>query len=339
MRIATEIQLHRGIYQALEGNKDGYYQTRVYYLVYVCDHHFSVVYGRPPMTRECDSIAAARRFLESEHATEDDERLVSQLLIWSVSTQIFDSFGVDVNTPVAVNKLSQLRRHSISLDTWYADWSERFQPNSNVGNYPRKGVSLHFHFAKLYLCSHAFRGAPLNGSLQHGMPQELEEFANTAVLSATSILRVIVSDEEMQVHLNGLPLYFDTMIAFAVVFLLKVATKYSETVRIDATKILDLVEQTVTVLRRVTEHMHKEHLLVCIADGVETILRKSQEATHMGLGASHSATGLEPAQGDNLFQWMDNVGDFDMLSSQNGISGFGPLYFDFNLGAPHSHTA
>lgn len=304
----------------------------MYYLVYVCDHHFSVVYGRPPMTRECNSISAARSFLESEHATEDDQRLVSQLLIWSVSTQIFDDFGIDVKAPVASHKLSQLRRHSISLDTWYADWSECFQPNNNVGNYPCKGVALHFHFAKLYLCSHAFRGAPLNGSLRHDMPQEVEEFANTAVLSASSILRVVVSDEEIQLHLNGLPLYFNTMIAFAVVFLLKVATKYSETVRIDATKILDLVEQTTTVLRRVTAHMHKEHLLVCIAHGVETILRKSQEATHVGHGSSPPTIGPDGGQGDNLFQWMDNVGEFDFLSSQNGISGLGPLYFDFGLG-------
>ncbi len=27
-----------------------------------------------------------------------------------------------------------------------------------MGNYPRKGVGLHYHFAKLYLYSFAFRG-------------------------------------------------------------------------------------------------------------------------------------------------------------------------------------
>ena len=330
MRIATEIQLHRGIYQALRGDKAGYYQTRVYYLVYVCDHHFSVTYGRPPMTRECHSIAAASRFLETENATEDDARLVSQLLIWTVNANIFDSFGIDVGTPLAAHKLSQLRRHSIALDIWYADWSERFSPNQNVGNYPSKGVGLHFNFAKLYLCSHVFRGAPSNGSAQRDFPQELQDIANTAVLSATSILSVIVSDGELQTHLNGLPLYFDTMIAFALVYLLKVATKYSEIVRIDATKMLDLVEQTVTVLRRITVPMHEQHLLVCIVDGIEKLFKKSQEAAQLNLSSSMNvdyAQQTDPLV--NGFQWIENMGDFDILSSQNSVSASGPWSFGF----------
>lgn len=339
MRIATEIQLHRGIYQALQGDKEGYYQTRVYYLVYVCDHHFSVTYGRPPMTRECDSIAAAGRFLETENSTEDDARLVSQVLIWTVNTHVFDSLGVNVDAPLAVSKLSQLRRHSIALDTWYADWSERFLPNERIGNYPRKGVGLHFNLAKLYLCSHAFRGAPSNGSVQRDIPQELEDIANSAVLSATSILRVIVSDGELQTHLNGLPLYFDTMIAFAVVFLLKVATKYSEIVRIDATKMLNLVEQTVTVLKRITAQMHKQHLLVYIADGTEKLLKKSQEAAQMNISSSLNHDYQQQADPlMNDFHWIDNMGDFDLLSSQNNMPGLGPWSFDFELGGP-SYTA
>ena len=30
-------------------------------------------------------------------------------------------------------------------------------------------------------------------------------------------------------------------------------------------------------------------------------------------------------QGDQFFQWMDNVGDFDILSSQSSVAGLGPL--------------
>ena len=335
MRVATEIQLHRGIYQALQGDQSGYYQTRVYYLVYVCDHHFSVTYGRPPMTRQCHSISAASRFLETENATEDDARLVSQVLIWTVNTNIFDNFGVDVDTPIAAQELSHLRRHSIGLDIWYADWSERFHPNQNIGNYPRKGVGLHFNFAKLYLCSHAFRGAPSNGDVEGDFPQELEDIANTAVLSATSILRVIVSDGEFQAYLNGLPLYFDTMIAFAVVFLLKVATKYSEIVRIDATKMLDLVEQTATVLKRIAAPMHEQHLLVHIVDGIEKLLKKTQEATQMSLNSSMNAEHAQQTGSlANGFQWIDNMGDFDILSAQNNVSGLGPWSFDFDFPGP-----
>ncbi|KAJ5748742.1 uncharacterized protein N7511_010438 [Penicillium nucicola] len=263
VRIASDINLHSGIYKAVKGDREGYLQARLYYLVYVCDHHFSIAYGRPPMSREGFIIDSASRLLETEHATEDDARLISQVKEWSILGQVFDTFGVDVDTSILPQTLPQLRRYSISLDTWFADWSESFKANRNVGNYPQKGVGFHFHFAKLYLCSHAFRGAPISDDAPQCISPELEEIANAGVLSAMSILRVIVSDDEFRSFLNGLPLYFDTMLAFAVVFLMKVATKYATVIRIDTEKILSLVAQTVSALRETTQSMHKQHILVC----------------------------------------------------------------------------
>lgn len=42
VRLALELQLHRSIYKALQGERNHYLRTRLYYLVFVCDHHFSV---------------------------------------------------------------------------------------------------------------------------------------------------------------------------------------------------------------------------------------------------------------------------------------------------------
>ncbi|OQE30351.1 hypothetical protein PENFLA_c003G02789 [Penicillium flavigenum] len=273
VRVASEVNLHSGIYKALKGDRDGYLQARLYYLVYVCDHHFSIAYGRPPMSREGFIIESASLLLETKHATEDDARLISQVKEWSILGRVFDNFGVDVDTPIAPQTLPQLRRCSISLDTWFADWNDSFKVNRNVGNYPQKGVGFHFHFAKLYLCSHAFRGIPSSESAPQYMSPELEEIANAGVLSAMSILRVIVNDAEFRSFMNGLPLYFDTMLAFAVVFLLKVATKYASMIRIDTGKILSLVTETVAALRDITQSMHEHHLLVVISEGLERLLR------------------------------------------------------------------
>lgn len=60
VRIATESQLHRSFQKALDGDNDHYLRTRLYYLVYVCDHHFSIPYGRPPIARECEVVQNAR---------------------------------------------------------------------------------------------------------------------------------------------------------------------------------------------------------------------------------------------------------------------------------------
>ena len=83
VRIASELKLHRSFSKSIEADRDHYYLARLYYSVYACDHHFSIQYGRPPMTRECEALRNARNFLECKHATKDDARLVNQALRWS----------------------------------------------------------------------------------------------------------------------------------------------------------------------------------------------------------------------------------------------------------------
>ncbi|KAJ5544304.1 transcriptional regulator family: Fungal Specific TF [Penicillium frequentans] len=311
VRVASDIHLHSGIYKALKGDREGYLQVRLYYLVYVCDHHFSIAYGRPPMSHEGFIIKSASRMLQTEHATEDDARLISQVHEWSVLSQVFDTFGVDVDTAIAPQTIPQLRRYSIALDTWLADWNERFRENRNVGNYPQKGVGFHFHFAKLYLCSHAFRGMPAVENMTEWFTPELEEIANAGVLSAMSILRVIVSDAEFRSFMNGLPLYFDTMLAFAMVFLLKVATKYATVIRIDTVKILSLVAQTVAALREITRTMHRQHLLVVIAEGLGRLLSRCQVPPQTSTEALyHSAPMMDPNPQFDM-GWMENMASFD----------------------------
>lgn len=310
VRMATELQLHRSFHRALEDGPNGsdqrmhYLRTRLWYLVYVCDHHFSVVYGRPPLTREDESVREARRFIDGPHATEDDARLVSQVLRWSLCSNIFDTFGVHVTRPLTDAEVPHLRRFGLALDGLRAEWVDRFRPNPHVGNYPRKGVQLQYNFAKLYLYSHAFRGLPEGGQRERGVgntgtpaalltatptaaastvsslshadaAMDLDEAANAGVLAALSILRAVVSDTEVQSYLDGLPIYFDVMIAFAAVFLLKVASKFSASVLINAQEITSLVVTLVATLKRVTQTMHPRHLLASITKGIESLLQRS----------------------------------------------------------------
>lgn len=45
VRIATELQLHRAYRGALAGDRKAYIAARLYYLVHVCNHQFSIAYG------------------------------------------------------------------------------------------------------------------------------------------------------------------------------------------------------------------------------------------------------------------------------------------------------
>lgn len=336
VRISTEIGLHRSIFKALNGDRNHYLRTRLYYLVWVCDHHFSIAYGRPPMTRQDDAIRASSRFLETENAVEDDARLVSQVQFWAVGSDIYETFGVDVDRPLDLQMIEPLRRYSIRLENIRADWTERFSYNKYVGNYPRKGVGLHYHFAKLYLYSFAFRGIGKPGFKSSDVALDIDELANSALLSATAILRAVVSDTEIQSYLNGLPTYFDVMIAFAVVFVLKVSTKYAASVRVDTSEINSLVGELVEVLKNVTASMHSRHLLVSVARGAKTLLQKCCATGLSGPVPSNAhVTMSQPTFEDGLYDmsgttWnessFDNfyMGEFDFLSSQDTFNSFQP---------------
>ncbi|KIW97785.1 uncharacterized protein Z519_01369 [Cladophialophora bantiana CBS 173.52] len=332
-RLAGELNLHRCIPKAPHTKRACYLRTRLYYLVFVCDHHFSICYGRPPLTRDFTTITPPSQFLQSEFATEDDARLVSQVEIWTISTRVFDQFSLDPEAHLSDQLIPQLRRLSIALDTWRADWNERFHFNECVGNYPRKGVGLHYHFAKLFLCSHAFRRAPVAGGEHLQLDPDLEEFATSAVHSATSILQVIAADQEIQSCLHGLPAYFDTMIAFAFVFLLKITIKNPANLRVDKAGIAETLDVLATVLNNIASKMHPRHLLTSIASSARKLLDRfsGQEVAP----AQSKAVPGPPAPFDPANQWLSPTDalfleNYDFLYSPSG-----DLNFDPELGFSH----
>jgi hypothetical protein len=106
----------------------------------------------------------------------------------------------------------------------------------------------------------------------------------------------------MQIFLNGLPLYFDTMIAFAAVFLLKISTDYAGIVKVDTLETLNLVQQNIVVLEEIGSKMKPQHLLILIGYGVRTLLERCKisggRASLENSTVNSANTQLEPPQED-----------------------------------------
>jgi hypothetical protein len=135
------------------------------------------------------------------------------------------------------------------------------------------------------------------------------------------------------------------MIAFAVVFVLKVSTKYAASVRMDTSEIESLVGELVTVLKKVTSNMHPRHLLASVAQGAETLLRRCCpiNETQGPYPANAHVTMSQPTFDDSLYDmtgWngtaFDNfyMGEFDLLSNQDIMNSLQPdLQFQQHM--PH----
>lgn len=274
--IANEINLNYALVRPNYASRVAYLNARLYLLVHICDRHLSIVYGRAPMSETFHDLTFIKDFLKSPHICEDDRRLASQLELWSISYRTYRTFGLDTESALPQTYMGDFRRICIALDTWRVDWEEKFA--QDTGNYVKHGIGLHFDFAKLYLCSHAYRGL-LNGqNATSASDLGLEEFAANAVNAAESILKTITSSAEIQTLLRSLPAYFDTMIAFAVVFLLKAVAKPQQGLRIERRRTINLLEHLSHTLIDVTSHMRREHILCGIAQSVQKLIKKASAA-------------------------------------------------------------
>lgn len=325
VRIANEINLNRAFVRPQYTSRTWYMNARLYLLVHVCDRHLSIVYGRAPMSETFHNIGAFGDFLESENASDNDQRLVSQLEIWSINYRTYKVFGLDSQGALPSTYLNDFRRINIALDTWRADWEEKFASRPDEVDNSRHTVGLHYDFAKLYLCSHAYRGFLSRQEQGLEINPDLEEFAAKAVAAAESILRTINTDQEIQSDLHGLPTYFDTMIAFAVVFLLKVSAKAPLWLQRDNTAIIKLLEDTSTTLRSIVNYMRTEHILSSITRSVKKLIEKASTAL-VDQSASNSILSPSGPQNPILnFPWLVSpddsifVGNFDLTGPAQDI--------------------
>lgn len=67
------------------------------------------------------------------------------------------------------------------------------EPNPQIGDFPRKGLQMHYNFGKLHLGHHVFRGLKNNP-----IPAHFLSAASMAHDSAVAIFQMILDDTQLQ---------------------------------------------------------------------------------------------------------------------------------------------
>jgi hypothetical protein len=125
VRIATELNIHQHCARALRGETSHYEKARLWYLLYVCDHHFSIAYGRPPVIAEDVTMINHEGFLELPGAKDADVRLHSQVSIFIILSRAYRTFGLDRSRVVANDEFDAIRRYNGELGQWKQTWESR----------------------------------------------------------------------------------------------------------------------------------------------------------------------------------------------------------------------
>lgn len=201
VRIATKLDLHRCITKMPHTKRACYDRTRLYWLVYVCDHHCSLIHGRPPLTRDFQSLRRPRDFLRSYFTTPSDLTMISQVELWFMSSSVFDIFGADIECHVVAQRPDELARLSIAYGRWREEWHGMLSFTNSPTGFSRRVFDLHYYSAALYLFSHVFRGSQ-SQSQSHdtkvptGCDTNVNTFVNGAIRSAFAMIRCIVDVDD-----------------------------------------------------------------------------------------------------------------------------------------------
>ncbi|ORX92647.1 hypothetical protein BCR34DRAFT_500561 [Clohesyomyces aquaticus] len=340
IRRATEVNLNSNFHRVIaENSEEAMDCMRIWYVLYICDHHLSILYGRPSIVREDFSISGWEELMKSPVFTESDKRLVSQMALLIIMSNVRELFGPDTGEPVPRAFAPQLMTFSRQIDQWMGYWTTELQKlHQFIGQFPTKGVILHHHLAKLHLHSHVFRG--LKGGR---VPSFFQDSANAAVSSATAIIEMLLSDYDIREGLVGIPHYIHSMIAFASVFLLKVAAQHSGKY-IEDPVVFDLTTKAVHQFRSTA--VGKWHLVHLMADGLEKMAASkikspsaisnpppTDSASQAGLHYMNQANSMPLANGNGLYG--DNLahGGFeeDLSMATSSFLHFDSGSFDFNF--------
>lgn len=291
MRMATELNLQHALYEAFnmpvrdEENillqQECLEKARLWYLLYLLDHQSGVAYGRPPMKSALRPIKDFDILLKSDECTPSDRALLAQITGFVILSRAFDHFGLEPNRTMDSTDDSVLNhmRYTEELQAWVDRWTSIGESDL------MRSIMLQFHFSNLVLHSLVLRGRPLDKLAE--LPVCLRPLALKAVDASQSILQHFLQESTYRDEIVGMPFYLHSMIAFAVVFLLKLSHRWHTIgITIDPhTVSWPLVESIIRLLRSCKAG--KNHMVYRMADGFERMLaqlRKTEVSGRNGLG-------------------------------------------------------
>ena len=139
IRRAMEINLSSSYQRVLaSGNEDSMECIRLWYVLYICDRHLSILYGRPSIVRDEVSITGWEALMRTPAFTEADKRLVSQMALLIIMGNARELFGPDTGEAIPKAFAPQLTSFSRQIDHWMGFWSTELLSMTFVLEYAQR---------------------------------------------------------------------------------------------------------------------------------------------------------------------------------------------------------
>jgi hypothetical protein len=291
VRGAVEMNLHMAYQKLARGHEDQRDNVRLWYALYVCDHQFSIAYGRPSIIHEDVAIKNIEEFLDSPKTKPGDIRLGAQVTLFKILSEAYVAYGSDPEQPLTEPDFQQLRLFNFAIEQWRLAWQARSADSPSIGSYPSKGVVLYYHFARFQLNSLALRALPPpSAATSESLSYDRREAANIAISAATSTLTLIFEEPDLRKAMTAVPIFTHTMVAFSATFLLKMAKTWGGMAQAQSpewatepiglglnfniNQVLSLARRSSSFLAKVAENLNEKHIARHIVEGLNDLLKR-----------------------------------------------------------------
>jgi hypothetical protein len=172
------------------------------------------------------------------------------------------------------------------------------------------------------------------------IPEHFLENASAAVQAAIAIVNLLLDDKDAQLAIGYVPHHIHGMVAFAAMFLLKIATKYSEQLFVDLFRFQQLIGGLAHHFKSID--VGKDHLLHRMAEGLEKMTetlggpsrsRPRRQASRASQEIKRELPVVNPTLGQ-LTNGQDDLGGYTPMDPNNfdfgdTSLGLGMPFFDF----------
>lgn len=325
VRSAVEMNLHQSYQKLMRGHEGQRDNVRLWYALYVCDHQFSIAYGRPPIIHEDVAVKNIEHFLDSPKAKPGDIRLGAQVTLFKILTEAYIAYGSDPEQPLTEPDFQQLRQFNFAIEQWRLAWQSRSADSPSIGSYPSKGVVLYYHFARFQLNSLALRALPApNATTSESLSYDRREAANIAITAATSTLTLIFEEPDLRKAMTAVPIFTHTMVAFCATFLLKMAKTWGGMAQahspewatepiglglnFNISQVLSLSRRSSSFLAKVAENLNEKHITRHIVHGINDLLKRLDVVGTPSATSNHiMAQGLSTAHTPGLLSTLNTA--------------------------------
>ncbi|KLT45651.1 hypothetical protein CC85DRAFT_282270 [Cutaneotrichosporon oleaginosum] len=228
LRMGLDINLHRALDKLADTSeqrteaeeRDLVVSARIWLNCYLHEHLLALGTGKPLLLRDESSVRAARVLLDHPMTSETDASLVARVEMVNIRIYVSEQLN-QLHGKADASTIAFVRRTFDEMEDWFFEWRGIHRSRHDEDSVLMRLLEVELHYGQLWTVCVAFRGCQWDK-----LNNDQRDLAFHAKDAAMSCLQIYLHSHTFRRHLKYATHDQLATVAFAAVFLLKIAMLY-----------------------------------------------------------------------------------------------------------------